>query len=117
MRVQWLLKLKYICPLLASIHTVILRQRRQGRDPAGNSSCADRMTRSLVHVESYEARLVQLLPQGHLHMQVVVDEEAHWVVVVVVVVVRVVLIVWCHEAIRAHLVAGVQSSQQHHSSC
>lgn len=58
---------------------------------------------SLVHVESYEARLVQLLPQIHFHAQVVVGVEAHRVVGVVVVVVRVVLIVWGHEAVRAHL--------------
>lgn len=58
---------------------------------------------SLVHVESYEARLVQLLPQSHFHAQVVVDVEAHRVVGAVVVVVRVVLIVWGHEAVRAHL--------------
>lgn len=72
---------------------------------------------SLVHVESYEARLVQLLPQSHFHAQVVVDVEAHRVVGAVVVVVRVVLIVWGHEAVRAHLVTGVQRSQQHDSSC
>lgn len=32
---------------------------------------------SLVHVQPYELRLVQLLPQSHFHPQVVVDEEAH----------------------------------------
>lgn len=72
-------------------------------------SCADGMMsflvdlNSLVHVQPYEARLVQLLPQSHLHPQVVVDEEAHRMVAAVVVVVRVVLIVWGHEAVRAHL--------------
>lgn len=56
-----------------------------------------------MHVQSYEARLVQLLPQSHFHTQVVVDEEAHWMIAVVVVVVRVVVIVWGHEAVRTHL--------------
>lgn len=46
---------------------------------------------------------MQLLPQSHLHPQVVVDEEAHRMVGVVVVVVRVVLVVWGHEAVCAHL--------------
>lgn len=56
-----------------------------------------------MHVEPHEAGLVQLLPQIHLHPQVVVDEEAHLMVAAVVVVVRVVLIVGGHEAVRAHL--------------
>lgn len=72
---------------------------------------------SLVHVELYEPRLVQLLPQSHFHTQVVVDEEAHRVVASVVVVVRVVLIVRGHEAVCAHLVTSVQRSQQHRGTC
>lgn len=81
-------------------------------------SCADHVTsflddlNSLVHVQSYEAGLVQLLPQRHLHPQVMVDVEAHRVVGAVVVVVRVVLIVWGHEAVCAHL-----HQQRRHKSC
>lgn len=77
-------------------------------------SGADHVTsfNSLVHVESYEAGLVQLLPQSHLQPQVVVDVEAHRVVGAVVVVVRVVLIVWGHEAICAHL-----HQQRRNKSC
>lgn len=58
---------------------------------------------SPVPVEPYEAFLVQLLPQRHLHPQVVVDEEAHRAVAFVVVVVRVLPVVRRHEAVRAHL--------------
>lgn len=46
---------------------------------------------------------MQLLPQVHLHAQVMVDKEAHWVVAAVKVVVRVVTVVGGHEAIGAHL--------------
>lgn len=46
---------------------------------------------------------MQLLPQVHLHAQVVVDEEAHLAVGAVKVVVRVVYVVGRHEAVRAHL--------------
>lgn len=46
---------------------------------------------------------MQLLPQIHLHTQVVVGEEAHRVIVFVVIVVRVFLVVWCHEAVRTYL--------------
>lgn len=58
---------------------------------------------SLAHVQSDEARLVQPLPQSHLHLEVMVDVEDHWMVVPVVVVVRVLHVVWGHEAIHAHL--------------
>lgn len=56
-----------------------------------------------MHVERDEACLVELLPQCHLHLQVMVDEETHRVISAVIVVVRVVFIVWSHEAVRAHL--------------
>lgn len=58
---------------------------------------------SLAHVEADEARLVQPLPQSHLHLEVVVDVEHHRMVALVVVVVRVLLVVWGHEAVCAHL--------------
>lgn len=57
----------------------------------------------LAHVELQESRLVQVLPQDHLHAQVVVDEEAHPMVGAVKVVVRVALVVGRHEAVRTHL--------------
>lgn len=58
---------------------------------------------SLARVQSDEACLVQPLPQSHFHLEVMVDVEDHWVVVPVVVVVRVLLVVWGHEAVDAHL--------------
>lgn len=82
------------------------------------SCCAGWMTsclvglNSLVHVQLYETSLVQLLPQAHFHTQVVVDEEAHWVVAGVVVVVRVVLIVRGHEAVCAHLQSTKETQKQ-----
>lgn len=70
-----------------------------------------------MHVELDESRLVQLLPQDHLHPHVVVDVEDEPVEEFVVVVVGVFTVVWSYEAVRAHLVTGVQRSQKHHSSC
>lgn len=77
----------------------------------GDSDLVDLCLRA--HVELDESRLVQLLPQLHLQPKVVVEVEAHLVICAVEVVVRVVHVVGGHEAVRAHLVAGVHSSQQH----
>lgn len=57
----------------------------------------------VAHVEPYEARLVQLLPQIHLHVQVVVGVKAHRLIASVVIMVRVALVVRGHEAVRADL--------------
>lgn len=70
---------------------------------------------SLVQVESYEAGLVQPLPQTQLHAQVVVGEETHPVVHFVVVVVRILLIVGGHEAVGAHLHRQTDRRHKRHS--
>lgn len=57
----------------------------------------------MAHVEIYQARFVQLLPQFHLQPKVMVGKEGYWMVLGVKVVIRVVPVVRGHEAICIHL--------------
>lgn len=68
------------------------------------------LARSLAHVKFHESCLMQLLPEVHLQLQVVVGIEDQRAEDLVIVVARVLPEVWSHEAVRAHLVTGVQCS-------
>lgn len=87
--------------------------RGQGHRSHGSARTKGLATSGSALVQSKDAGLVQVLPQGGFQGEVVVDIEYQWFLYSLEIVVRKFPVVACDESIGTNLVTGVQSCQQH----